>query len=647
MAQPGAPARQGGAPLPMAAPAVAHVRDSIRRQLVNLSRQDTLLADTWLNLGWTYRLAEADTAFVYLEKGHQLAEQLQWQAGIAKARLYQGAVNRIVGNYALAYQQVLEAQKLFEALSDQARLADCHNNLGIILGKEERWPEAIAFFEQALAYGRQHNNDRLIGTVLNNLAALQLEQKDYAAAIQLLQEAYPVSIKIGDKLTTANLLRNLGKCYLQLGRYDSAIYYLRTSRTYFQVMDSRVGQTTAMQLLAKAHLKTNRLDLAKPLADSSLATAMQLKGKEQIRDGYELMYLMAEQRGDLGTALRYHKLWYGLADSLVNDQIVKKLANLQASHDLAAERARNQVLQAEQAAKNRQLVWAGLVVLALVGASVLLLRSYLAKRTAYQLLAQTRQQEEQKNQELLARNQELAQLNQQLAGLNQEQAGLIGVVAHDLRSPFGQIKGLLQLAQLSGELNLEQAEALALAEKASDGGLALIRDILWISELDNQKQPAQPQLIAVGPLMEQIFHTHQSLAQPKNIPINLLPPENAKASFVTDPNRLTRVLNNLLSNAIKFSPPERGVELAWWLGNDQLHVRVSDQGPGITQADQAELFKKFKKLSARPTGGEESTGLGLAIVKGLVDQLGGQIAVESQVGKGSAFTVSLPPLPTV
>jgi signal transduction histidine kinase len=106
---------------------------------------------------------------------------------------------------------------------------------------------------------------------------------------------------------------------------------------------------------------------------------------------------------------------------------------------------------------------------------------------------------------------------------------------------------------------------------------------------------------------------------------------------------LEQILDNLVSNAIKFSPFQRSVWVRIRMGSDgYLIFEVEDQGPGIRPEEQAKLFKTFQRLSATPTGGETSTGLGLSIVKAIASQLGGEISVLSEFGKGATFTLKIP-----
>jgi signal transduction histidine kinase len=119
----------------------------------------------------------------------------------------------------------------------------------------------------------------------------------------------------------------------------------------------------------------------------------------------------------------------------------------------------------------------------------------------------------------------------------------------------------------------------------------------------------------------------------------------ADTEFPVDSEQLLRAAGNLVSNAIKYSPPSANVTVRLELHHGVLHFSVKDNGPGISKTDQTKLFKKFARLSARPTGGESSSGLGLAIVKRLVQNLGGEVWCSSELGAGSTFYISLQVLP--
>src|SRR5690606_30326146 len=126
----------------------------------------------------------------------------------------------------------------------------------------------------------------------------------------------------------------------------------------------------------------------------------------------------------------------------------------------------------------------------------------------------------------------------------------------------------------------------------------------------------------------------------KNIHLHIT---RIESEFVhLDADYLSRIMDNLITNAIKFSKYGSAVEVAAGFEDQQLWISVKDFGQGFSEKDKKDLYQKFKKLSAQPTGGETSNGLGLAIVKILVDRMKGTIDLITEKGKGSEFIIKLP-----
>jgi two-component system sensor histidine kinase/response regulator len=134
---------------------------------------------------------------------------------------------------------------------------------------------------------------------------------------------------------------------------------------------------------------------------------------------------------------------------------------------------------------------------------------------------------------------------------------------------------------------------------------------------------------------------YQEAAARKNLRLNLFLPETETVIF-GDTTALNQVLDNLISNAVKFSFPDKDINITVRSMAECLECTIQDQGPGFTPEDKQKMFRRYGRLSARPTGGEPSTGLGLSIVKKLVQEMGGEVACESQAGEGATFTLRLP-----
>lgn len=181
-----------------------------------------------------------------------------------------------------------------------------------------------------------------------------------------------------------------------------------------------------------------------------------------------------------------------------------------------------------------------------------------------------------------------------------------------------------------------------MTREATRSGLDLIKDLLDVHMLQENTVPIRT-VFDISDFVFQKTKAFEPSAEAKGIHLQILRVESEE--ILQDINYLGRIIDNLLSNAIKFSRLNSTVGVAAGKSQDTLWISVRDEGPGFSDRDKNLLFQRFKKLSARPTGGESSNGLGLAIVKTLVDRLGGTIELNTEPGKGSEFIVRLPLVP--
>lgn len=241
-----------------------------------------------------------------------------------------------------------------------------------------------------------------------------------------------------------------------------------------------------------------------------------------------------------------------------------------------------------------------------------------------------------KMQEALA---DLAKTNERLVHLNQEKNEFLGIAAHDLKNPLTAIMGNAQLAEMAPDPRV----ATRLLRNISDAAnrmRGLIANLLDINAIEQQGLKLNLEACKVHALIQQTLENNELAASKKEIEVRV----GASADFyaTADRNAVLQVLDNLVSNALKYSLPKSNVQIHVLREGNQVLVAVRDQGPGISESDQKKLFRKFTRLSARPTAGESSTGLGLAIVKRLAEAMSGNIQCTSTPGAGSTFTLSLP-----
>ena len=169
----------------------------------------------------------------------------------------------------------------------------------------------------------------------------------------------------------------------------------------------------------------------------------------------------------------------------------------------------------------------------------------------------------------------------------------------------------------------------------------LINNLLDVSAIESGKFTLDVEMVDVPSLVGRTVMLHKPVAGKKGITIGSLVDEHVP-NIVADPGKVEQVVSNLLSNGIKFSPSHTTIIVRIATEGDAVVVSVSDQGQGIPREEQDKFFKPFSKTSVRSTAGERSSGLGLAIVKNIVTAHGGRMWVDSEPGKGSTFSFSLP-----
>ncbi len=255
------------------------------------------------------------------------------------------------------------------------------------------------------------------------------------------------------------------------------------------------------------------------------------------------------------------------------------------------------------------------------------------------LYTQMEQRVEERTRELMVQQQILKYKNDELQQLNDEKDELVNIVAHDLRSPLNQIKGMLNLIKLSPDnLTPDQKQFVDLSLKSSERLSGMIGRILDTNAMDSHDIALNLEVVDLDILLEEVVTNFKIQAAEKDITLQLILPEEP-IELELDRNYTIQVLENLLSNAIKFSPPDTQVQVVLYTDDDIARIEVTDEGPGISPKDQRRLFSKFQTLSARPTAGEDSTGLGLSIAKRYVEAMGGNIGCSSEMGEGTTFYV--------
>ncbi len=217
----------------------------------------------------------------------------------------------------------------------------------------------------------------------------------------------------------------------------------------------------------------------------------------------------------------------------------------------------------------------------------------------------------------------------------------IAMASHDIRSPLQAISIVLESlgSGKRGDLPEGVMKELERAESNSKRLLTLVNDFLELEKLEANKLSLELGPVAASEVCNSARDALSGLSNAAQVTVRG-PSEDA--ILLGDERRLVQVVINLLSNAIKYSPKNSTVRMSIETNEDSATIKVSDEGPGISQEDIEQIFDKFQQTKAKPELNIKGTGLGLAIVKNIVEAHGGEVGIESELGSGSTFWFKIP-----
>jgi PAS domain S-box-containing protein len=268
-----------------------------------------------------------------------------------------------------------------------------------------------------------------------------------------------------------------------------------------------------------------------------------------------------------------------------------------------------------------------------------------AQDALQQLNSELEARVEQRTAALRDTNEQLLLTNAQLARATRLKDEFLANMSHELRTPLNAILGMSEvlLEEVYAPLTDRQKKALTTIEKSGRHLLELINDILDLSKIEAGKVELELQPVSVSHLCDSSLTFVKQQANQKNIQIKSNVPKEI-SEVIVDERRMRQLLINLLNNAVKFTPNGGHVILEVEADNqaETIIFRVRDTGIGIAPEDIGKLFQAFVQVDSSLTRNYSGTGLGLALVRRIAELHGGSVTLESEVGKGSSFTVILP-----
>ncbi|MFK7952917.1 MAG: tetratricopeptide repeat protein [Ekhidna sp.] len=525
------------------------------------------------------------------------------------------------GLYSKALENYLQALDIAIETGDIDNEILVSNNLGIIYDNMNNTKKSKEYYSGALEKANIYDMADSEATLMNNLSYIHLEKGDTAKALSLLKKSLRIDLSEIYPCFESYPNEGIGSIYVAKNMLDSADFYLKNSLNIASECEDIVVLATVYKDLGMLESKRNNNQLALTYLTKSLSISKKSNLITEVHEVYKELYQFHKSIGNTKKAIGFLESYQLLSDSIYEAKNVEKATKLAAEYDFRkqVELIENQqkesdlLFEAELQSKQRRNTLYLIIITLFALLAIALGRSYY----------------------LIRKN------NERLVWLNEEKNTLMGMVAHDLRSPLNMIKGLMELIKATrpDDKNTEDEHYIDLVTQSTDKMRDMIERVLDISAVENMKVNLNLERRNLAFLVFQASENFRQIAMQKQIEIQNEFDLKSDFHSIVDPNYFDQVMDNLLSNAIKFSEMGKKIILKIEQDGDENIISVKDQGPGMSEADKEKLFNRFTKLAAKPTSNESSTGLGLSIVQKFVRAMKGEVVCESEEGIGTVFSL--------
>ena len=590
-------------------------------------------------IGRLYMLMQVeDSAFYYYQQAISLAHERNFPALERYFLDDAGTLLKERGRISKALEFYYQALEVAEVSQDTLGIGIIYSSLADIYTSQQNLDKAMSYHQEAMAHYQLSNSVGEAAAAQNAMATLLIKQDNSEEGFQYASQALRQFTELQDSCSFSQCLLNLGMSSRRQEQLDSALHY-------FAATEKQARRCNNFSVLAESYVEKGRTYEAQSKEQLALKAYQQALEHAQSSGNIEMMQLAAgylypvyQQRGQLDKAFATLQLYQASSDSLFNVANTRNLIEQEMAYDYekkeqarAFARQQADLRQQQMFVRQRWIILSA--IMALIALAVIMMafyRNYRDKQRANALL--------------LAQKAEIEAKNVKLEALDDTKSRFFANISHELRTPLTLISSPLQhlAATRQKEWEPEVMHTLDIMQNNADKLRNMVDNILDLSKLEAHSLRLQSAPVLISDLLLRISAGFDALAQYLNINYTVDIDELlSDLVIMTDESKLEKILNNLLSNAFKHTPSGGDVLLRAVKGEASLALQVSDNGRGISQEDLPHIFDRYYQSEQPDERMQGGTGLGLALVKELTQLMGGTVSVNSELGRGATFTITL------
>ena len=606
--------------------AAAAIPDPDQRALA-LATADWLRGESAVRIG---RIGEAKET---IADAYRTVRALSPKSDLmANILLSQGGLNRADGKIGDALNAYQSAHRVFQQVNDTRGQAKALVQIADLYNDAKDFTSALRYLEQASSAYRGDDTFRL--AILNNRALTLAEMARTADALTQLREALRLAQQMQSPALQAVIGRNIARAQLRMGRIGEAeamIAEVRRVDPQPSAEDVRALQSIA----AQAAFQRGRTADAARLIDRSFAGVDLATTTVLQRDAHRSAYQIYRAVNRAADALRHLEALKRIDDESTRLATSTGLALMGARFDFANQELRIARMKAADLQRNIAFERAQLRTerFILIGSVVAIVVVLALLGIWLVTLGRSRNR-------IRAAHGELALTNDQLEKALAVKTEFLATTSHEIRTPLNGILGMTQIMLADAGLPGEQRERVEVMHGAGLTMRALVDDLLDVAKIENGRLTLEAAPFDLAATIRDASRLFEGQAAAKAIAFTC-DLADCPAMVVGDAARIRQIVFNLLSNAVKFTG-EGAVGLSVTRMADAVAVRVADTGIGIAPDKLEEMFEAFRQADTSTTRQFGGTGLGLAICRRLARAMGGDVTVDSEQGRGSCFTLTLP-----